>query len=148
MSATGAGEYREKLKDAGYHIRIYADSMLDNAAIRKTDERTVTLVKITQKDLGLTGKNANSDILAAAEKKGLKACPAWVGPQYRLDCGDDEHTLIGTENPYPTQTETPACSVSPALKAIVYSPAMMCAIIGIRVASMYSSSPSSTYLKL
>ena len=72
--------------------------MLDTVTIRETDEKRLTLVEVTPKDLGLTGHRiTGKEILAAAKKKGLKRCPAWVGPQYRLDCDDDEHTLIGTE---------------------------------------------------
>ena len=90
-------EYRDKLNEEGYEILEYADSMLDNTEIRKTDEKNLTLVKVTPEDLGLTEDSTGEEILAAAEKKGLERCPAWVVPRYRLDCADDEESVIGME---------------------------------------------------
>ena len=90
-------EYRDKLNEEGYEILEYADSMLDNTEIRKTDEKNLTLVKVTPEDLGLTEDSTGEEILAAAEKKGLEHCPAWVGPRYRLDSADDEESVIGME---------------------------------------------------
>ena len=99
-------EYRKKLNEEGYEILEYADSMLDNTEIRKTDEKNLTLVKVTPEDLGLTGEITGEEILAAAEKKGLEHCPAWVVPRYRLDCADDEITTIGTD-PVPAPAHDP-----------------------------------------
>ena len=91
-------EYREKLRDEGCKIWTNAGFMLDNVTIRKTDGRKVTLVKVDPEDLGLTEESTGSEILAAAEKKGLKRCPLWTALQYRLDCGDNEdNTFIGME---------------------------------------------------
>ena len=91
------GEYLKEL----WHMRGYlffegCKSMLGNMEIRETDGRSLTLVKVTQKDLGLTEGSTLGDMLAAAEKKGLKRCPAWAGLQYCLDY-DPGHIYFGTE---------------------------------------------------
>ena len=100
--------YRKKLEDERYRIGRYAGSMLDAITIRKTDEKNLTLIRVRPKDLGLTGSNTtHNEILTAAKQKGLKPCPPWVGPQYRLDCGDDEFTTIGME-PVPRASGAPS----------------------------------------
>ena len=55
------------------------------------------LKKVTPRDLGLSSIATIEKIHEAAEKKGLKLCPPWVGPQYRMECKDDEYTMIGME---------------------------------------------------
>ena len=90
-------EYRKRLKNEGYSSWRQADAMLDTIKIEETDEKNLTLVKVTLKDLGLTENSTGRQILEAAKKKGLKRCPTWVGPQYRLDCNDGEFTTIGME---------------------------------------------------
>ena len=72
-------EYVFKLQMDGYNVMGFAFNMFENITIQKTDERHLTLVKVTPKDLGLTEKTSAYKILAAAEKKGLELCPPWVG---------------------------------------------------------------------
>ena len=54
-------------------------------------------MKVTPEDLGLAEGISHHEMLKTAKKKGLKPCPAWVGPRYRLDCADDEEVTIGME---------------------------------------------------
>ena len=100
-------EYQKKLRSEEYGVRDYADYMLNRTEIRETDGKNLTLVKVTPEDLGLTENSTGRQILEAAKKKGLKLCPLWVGPQYRLDCNDSEYAFIGMEPVVPGPEDDP-----------------------------------------
>ena len=63
-------EYRENLKEGGYQISYTADCMLDDITIRETDEKHLTLVKVTPEVLGLTKRSIGKEILAPRKRKG------------------------------------------------------------------------------
>ncbi len=85
--------YIEALEARGYES--YADNLLSQ--LTDIPEEQVRLKKVTAKDLGLPNGGTTEEILDTAKKKGLKPCPPWVGPQYRMECDDDEFTIIGME---------------------------------------------------
>ena len=88
-------EYLEALQEKGYKVDEDAEDLLNQKEFEKIPEETVRLKKVTVRDLGFSSKATLKEILAVAEKKGLKPCPPWVGPQYRMQCKDDELTVIG-----------------------------------------------------
>ena len=89
-------EYLEALQEKGYKVSKYAEDILNQ--LTDIPEEQVRLKKVTVEDLGFSSSRATlKEILAVAEKKGLKPCPLWVGPQYRMQCKDDENTMIGME---------------------------------------------------
>ena len=88
-------EYLEALQEKGYEVTKYAKGLLNQ--LTDIPEEQVRLKKVTVEDLGFSSSATTEEILAVAEKKGLKPCPPWVGPQHRMQCKDDEHTVIGME---------------------------------------------------
>ncbi len=88
-------EYIEVLKARGYKLSTYANNILSQ--LTDIPEEQVRLKKVTVKDLGLPNGGTAEKILAAAKEKGLTLCPPWVGPQYRMECDDDEYAIIGME---------------------------------------------------
>ena len=88
-------EYLEALQEKGYRVSKYAEDILNQ--LTDIPEEQVRLKKVTVEDLGFSSRATLKEILAVAEKKGLKLCPPWVGPQYRMQCNDDEYTMIGME---------------------------------------------------
>ena len=88
-------KYLEALQEKGYKVNKYAEDILNQ--LTDIPEEQLRLKKITVRDLGLSPSATIEKIHEAAEKKGLKPCPPWVGPQYRMQCKDDERTLIGME---------------------------------------------------
>ncbi len=88
-------EYIEALEARGYKIFTNANDLLSQ--LTDIPEEQVRLKKVTVEDLGLLRGSTAEEVLAAAKKKGLKPCPPWVGPQYRMECDDDEFAIIGME---------------------------------------------------
>ena len=88
-------EYLEALQEKGYEVYGYAEDLLNQ--LTDIPEEQVRLKKVTVGDLGFSSSATIEEIHAVAEKKGLKLCPPWVGPQYRMQCKDDEYTAIGME---------------------------------------------------
>ena len=88
-------KYLEALQEKGYEVTEYAEGILNQ--LTDIPEEQVRLKKVTVEDLGLSPSATIEEILAVAETKGLKPCPPWVGPQYRMQCKDDENTAIGME---------------------------------------------------
>ena len=88
-------EYLEALQEKGYEVYKYAKDLLNQ--LTDIPEEQVRLKKVTLRDLGFSSGATMKEIFAVAEKKGLKLCPPWVGPQYRMQCKDDERTTIGME---------------------------------------------------
>ena len=88
-------EYLEALQEKGYKVTGYAENLLNQ--LTDIPEEQLRLKKITVRDLGFSSRATLKEILAVAETKGLKPCPPWVGPQYRMQCKDDECTTIGME---------------------------------------------------
>ena len=86
-------KYLEALQEKGYKVSKYAEGILNQ--LTDIPEEQVRLKKVTVRDLGLSSGTTIEEILAVAETKGLKPCPPWVGPQYRMQCKDDEYTMIG-----------------------------------------------------
>ncbi len=88
-------EYIEALEARGYKMSAYTDKLLSQ--LTDIPEEQVRLKKVTVEDLGLPNGSTVEKILAATKEKGLKPCPPWVGPQYRMECDDGERALIGME---------------------------------------------------
>ena len=88
-------EYLEALQEKGYKVIGDAEYLLNQ--LTDIPEEQLRLKKVTVEDLGFSSSVTIEEIHEAAEKKGLKPCPPWVGPQYRMECNDDERTLIGME---------------------------------------------------
>ena len=88
-------EYLEALQEKGYEVTKYAEDLLNQ--LTDIPEEQVRLKKVTLRDLGFSSGATMKEIFAVAEKKGLKLCPPWVGPQYCMQCKDDEFTAIGME---------------------------------------------------
>ena len=88
-------EYLEALQEKGYKVGEHTEDLLNQ--LTDIPEEQVRLKKVTLRDLGFSSEATLKEILAVAEKKGLKPCPPWVGPQYRMQCKDDEYTIIGME---------------------------------------------------
>ena len=86
-------EYLEALQEKGYEVHEYAEDLLNQ--LTDIPEEQVRLKKVTVGDLGFSSGATMKEIFAVAEKKGLKLCPPWVGPQYCMQCKDDEFTAIG-----------------------------------------------------
>lgn len=90
--------YLNALQEKGYRVKHYAASILLSKEMAHIPKETVTAVKVTERDLGLDGNHTMKEILTAAKTKGLHPCPPWVGPQYRLQCNNNEdNTIIGME---------------------------------------------------
>ena len=97
-----SAEYRsgkeclQALEEKGYEVDVYAEDLLKQ--LTDIPEETIRLKKVTLRDLGLSSGGTIKEILTAAQaKKGLKPCPPWVGPQYRMECKDNEYATIGME---------------------------------------------------
>ena len=88
-------KYLKALQEKGYKVFEDAEYLLNQ--LTDIPEEQVRLKKVTLRDLGFSSGTTIEKILAVAEKKGLKPCPPWVGPQYRMQCKDDEFTAIGME---------------------------------------------------
>ncbi len=88
-------EYIEALEARGYKMSAYANDLLSQ--LTDIPEEQLRLKKVTAEDLGLSNGGTAEEMLAAAKKQGLKPCPPWVGPQYRMECDDDKSTAIGME---------------------------------------------------
>ena len=89
-------KYLKALQEKGYKVTGDAEDLLNQKEFEKIPEETVRLKKVTVEDLGFSSEATMKEIHEAAEKKGLKLCPPWVGPQYRMQCKDDD-TTIGME---------------------------------------------------
>ena len=88
-------KYLKALQEKGYKVTGDAEGILNQ--LTDIPEEQLRLKKVTLRDLGFSSSATIEKILAVAEKKGLKPCPPWVGPQYRMQCKDDEFTAIGME---------------------------------------------------
>ncbi len=85
-------EYIEALEARGY---ITHEANYNLRQYTNIPEEQVRLKRVTARDLGVHNSAGTRTILAAVKKKGLTPCPPWVGPQYRMECDDDEHALAG-----------------------------------------------------
>ena len=90
-------EYLEALQEKGYKVFECAEDLLNQKELEEIPEETVRLKKVTPRDLGFSYGATLKEIFAVAEKNGLKPCPLWVGPQYRMECDDDDYVSIGME---------------------------------------------------
>lgn len=84
-----------KREGGGYKIYWQAEYLLGQ--LTDIPKEQVGIKKVTVRDLGLPHGGNAKEILKAAEAHNLKPCPPWVGPQYRMECDDDEDTTIGME---------------------------------------------------
>ncbi len=88
-------KYIEVLEGKLYEMSAWAKDFLSQ--LTDIPEEQVRLKKVTAEDLGLPNGGTAEKILATAKKQGLKPCPPWVGPQYRMECDYAETTTIGME---------------------------------------------------
>ena len=88
-------EYLKVLEEKGYKVSVYTKNLLKQ--LTNIPKEQVRLKKVTKEDLGLPEGCSGEEIYATAEAHNLKLCPPWVGPQYYLECNDDEYTSIGME---------------------------------------------------
>ena len=87
-------EYREGLEEAGYNMYACTESMLNRTEVVEQGETDLTLVKVTARDLGLTGSYTADELLTKTEKLQLEPCPVWAVLQYCIDCTDDEDITV------------------------------------------------------
>ena len=100
-------EYLKALEEKGYKftapdMELYGEianieELLTLTQFTNIPKEQIRLKKVTPEDLGFSEESTLEEILVAAKKHNLKPCPPWVGPQYRLECEDDENAIIGME---------------------------------------------------
>ena len=88
-------KYLKALQEKGYKVIGDAEYLLNQ--LTDIPEEQLRLKKVTVGDLGFSSIATIKEIYEAAEKNGLKPCPLWVGPQYRMECDDDDYVSIGME---------------------------------------------------
>jgi hypothetical protein len=86
----GVDAYREALDVAGMKIGVSADEILGRPAFPYARMKTqVELVLLSVAELGVEAEAAShSDVYKRAKQIGLELCAAEVGPQLRLDYGN------------------------------------------------------------
>lgn len=75
---------RKALESGGYDYYDAIDILVRPAFKVVEEERDISLVVVSGKELGFTGYVALADIQKRALELGLELCPAEVGPQLRL----------------------------------------------------------------
>ena len=88
-------EYLKALRERGYRISEHAEDVL--MEVKAIPEEQVRIMRLAVQDLGFSGRALCSDILFTAKARGFHPCPLWVGPQYRMECDDDDYVSIGME---------------------------------------------------
>ena len=78
---------REAIKKPGMQIGKYADDILEKIPLA-TEETEMTIVVLSVAELGFKNGAQYGDICNRAKDLGLELCPAEVGPQLRLQYGD------------------------------------------------------------
>ena len=82
-----------------YGVEPAADDLMRKPEFTVSDKETfVDLVRISLRELGLKDGAMYKEIFAKAEERGLRLCPAEVGPQLRLqylDQPEGEKLVIG-----------------------------------------------------
>jgi hypothetical protein len=84
-----------------YKFKVSAEALNMSEKIRYPREKTIDLVKLQVKDLEISAEfPTTTQIYARAKELGLELCPAWVGPQLRVDYEDqpiDEWLFVAME---------------------------------------------------
>ena len=82
-------QLREELKRGGFRISDWASDIMSKPAFTPlTEPREVKLVRVKVEDLGFTEMPMATQLYARAKERGLKLCPAEVGPHLRLNFKD------------------------------------------------------------
>jgi hypothetical protein len=84
-----ADNFRKTSKKDNFFIRYYANSMLDKVYFN-TEEKEVELVVVSVAELGFKSGAKREDIYKRASELGLDLCPAEVGPELRLQYGNQQ----------------------------------------------------------
>lgn len=96
-----ADDFRAALKQGGFRIGDWANDLLGRPAFKASKtEMKVDLVVVSVAELGFPNGATRKDIYKRALELGLELCPAEVGPQLRLQYGDqpmNEWFFIGME---------------------------------------------------
>lgn len=95
--STPAG-YEKALKNKGHQISDWAKDILYKMPVEKAE--SLDLVILSVADLGLERGGTTDEVYTQAKKLCLELCPAWVGPQLRLDYTEQplgEYIFIGME---------------------------------------------------
>lgn len=87
--------YLQALGEKGYKVLSYTGNFLRH--FTHIPREKLRLKHVSVEGLGLPKGGTAELILAAAKTQGLRLCPAWVGPQYRMACGDGAYVAIGTK---------------------------------------------------
>ena len=89
-------DYTRELDKRGHRISDWGKDILGK--MPNEPGESLKLVILSVADLGLTSGGTTDEIYAQAKKMGLELCPAWAGPELRLDYDDqpmDEWVFIG-----------------------------------------------------
>jgi len=82
-------QLEKALVSGGFRVNDYARDLLRSRCFTTLpDQQTLSLVRVTVSDLGLTGCPTTDQIYTKATSLGLELCPAEVGPQLRLTYKD------------------------------------------------------------
>jgi len=103
IKCDSAHNFHGALNEKGFHVSDWAKDTMSKPDFKKSLklEQECNLVLLTTSQL--TGKKSNAttqEVFNGAERLGLQKCPAWVGPQLRLDYEDQpnaEWIRIGME---------------------------------------------------
>jgi hypothetical protein len=80
-------DFEKALEEDKYQIGTYATQILKKVAAPQVDTE-LDLVVVTVRDLGFTKNTRFDAICEMADSFGLEKCPAWVGPELRLQYAD------------------------------------------------------------
>lgn len=86
IGGTSTDELLELLAQHGFKVSAWAkDLMQQPAFVCGARETEIDLVYLTPRDLGFTEAPTTPELFARAKERGLKLCPAEVGPRLRLN---------------------------------------------------------------
>lgn len=94
-----AKDLKKALERGKYPIGTYAEQILKKVVVAES-ETELDLVIVTPRELGFTENTRRDAIYERAQELGLQLCPNEVGPQLRLQYGDqplNEWMVIGME---------------------------------------------------
>ena len=82
-------ELSTRLRNKGFQFSRWADNLMSKLTTARKPH-TVSLVRVTPKDLGFTEMPTTPELFARAKEHGLDLCPAEVGPHLRLALADQQ----------------------------------------------------------
>lgn len=96
-----ADDFRQALRKAKCKLGDYGNDILSQPTFSISLEKVnIEIVSVRCRDLGFKSDTRIDEIFSAALTQGLRLCPAEVGPQLRLQYGDqprDEYIRVAME---------------------------------------------------